>query len=114
MFMGCPLTWTSKLQTRIALSTMEAEYIALSQSMQELIAAQEILQEIQTFVIHTQGPSATFHAHAKKFKMEPIPTSRVYEDNEACLKFATMPKMSPRNKDHRPPVSFLLDESGRT
>jgi len=30
MFMGCPLTWAFKLQTQIALSTMESEYIALS------------------------------------------------------------------------------------
>lgn len=30
---GCPVTWVSKLQTEIALSTMEAEYIALSQAM---------------------------------------------------------------------------------
>ena len=28
-FMGVPLQWVSKLQTQIALSTMEAEYIAL-------------------------------------------------------------------------------------
>ena len=30
---NCPLMWTSKLQTEIALSTLEAEYIALSQAM---------------------------------------------------------------------------------
>ena len=30
MFMNCPLVWKSSLQTQIALSTMEAEYIALS------------------------------------------------------------------------------------
>jgi hypothetical protein len=29
---NCPLIWVSKLQTEIALSTTEAEYIALSQS----------------------------------------------------------------------------------
>ena len=34
---GCPVIWYSKLQTEIALSTMEAEYIALSQAMQEVI-----------------------------------------------------------------------------
>jgi hypothetical protein len=28
--MGCPIQWTSKLQTNIATSTMEAEYTALS------------------------------------------------------------------------------------
>ena len=34
---GCPIQWSSKLQTEIALSTTEAEYIALSQAMRELI-----------------------------------------------------------------------------
>ena len=29
-FMGCPLLWRSKIQSLIALSTMEAEHIALS------------------------------------------------------------------------------------
>jgi len=46
MFMGCPLTWVSKLQTQIALSTMESEYIALSQSMRELIGIHEVIKEI--------------------------------------------------------------------
>ena len=47
MFMGCPLTWVSKLQTQIVLSTMEAEYIALSQSMRELIAIREIVLPVE-------------------------------------------------------------------
>ena len=37
IFMGCPLTWVSKIQTQISLSTVEAEYIAFSQSARELI-----------------------------------------------------------------------------
>lgn len=37
MIAGCPLVWRSKLQTEIALSTTEAEYIALSQAMREVI-----------------------------------------------------------------------------
>ena len=32
MYAGCPIHWVSKLQTEIALSTAEAEYIALSRS----------------------------------------------------------------------------------
>ena len=32
---GSPILWNSKLQTEIALSTTEAEYIALSQAMRE-------------------------------------------------------------------------------
>ena len=33
MYAGCPITWGSKLQTEIALSTTESEYIALSSAM---------------------------------------------------------------------------------
>jgi hypothetical protein len=35
-FCNVPILWVSKMQTQIALSTMEAEYIALSQSMRDL------------------------------------------------------------------------------
>jgi hypothetical protein len=32
-YAGCPVIWTSKLQTQVALSTTEAEYLAMSQSL---------------------------------------------------------------------------------
>ena len=35
MFGGCPSLWVSRLPTEIALSTTEAEYIALSQLMSD-------------------------------------------------------------------------------
>jgi hypothetical protein len=37
MYSGVPVLWVSKMQTQIALSAMEAGYIALSQSMHNLI-----------------------------------------------------------------------------
>jgi hypothetical protein len=36
-YAGCPIGWCSKLQSEIALSTAEAEYIALSQALREVI-----------------------------------------------------------------------------
>jgi hypothetical protein len=36
-FCNVPILWVSKMQTQIALLTMEAEYIALFQSMRDLI-----------------------------------------------------------------------------
>ena len=36
-----------------------------------------------------------------------LPKSIVYEDNTACLKFATMPKMSPRTKHIAIPYHFF-------
>jgi hypothetical protein len=50
LFKGAPLPWASKIQTQIALSTMEAEYIALSQAMRDLIPIREVLKEIMTTV----------------------------------------------------------------
>eukprot|EP00804_Cyclotella_cryptica_P019462 CCRYP_006640-RC/>CCRYP_006640-RC protein AED:0.46 eAED:0.41 QI:0/-1/0/1/-1/0/1/0/84 len=34
---GCPVLWRSRLQTEIALSTMEAEYVALSTMCKDLL-----------------------------------------------------------------------------
>ena len=45
---GCPVTWTSKLQSEIALSTAEAEYIALSQSTCEIIPLMNLLKELNS------------------------------------------------------------------
>jgi hypothetical protein len=36
-YAGCPVSWASKLQLQIALSTTEAEYIAISQSLRDVI-----------------------------------------------------------------------------
>ena len=81
-----PVTWGSKLQTEIALSTMEAEYIALSTGMRELVGSRKIIAEI------------TLHGAIKRNAVSRV--SRAYEDNMAALKHAVMklPKLSPRTK----------------
>ena len=106
-FLGCPLLWGSKLQTQIALSTMEAEYIALSHAMRELIAVRELVKDIYTHVLcNTQGlKNVNYQTISKAFGK--IPQSLVHEDNEACLKFAQMPKMSPRTKHIALPYHFF-------
>ena len=114
MCCGVPILWVSKLQTQVALSTMEAEYIALSQSMRDLIPIREILKEFMTIVFTKQQGTIPAAVESKAFKdasgtadtFTPeedaangvIPQSHVYEDNQACLKFARMPKLSPRTK----------------
>jgi hypothetical protein len=112
MFMGCPLLWGSKLQTQIALSTMEAEYIALSTAMRELIGIREILKEVQRLVFKVAEPmtdSPTYSMTAKTFQPS-LPSSKVYGDNEACLKFATLPRMSPRTKHIAIPYHFFREK----
>jgi hypothetical protein len=84
MYAGCPITWSSKLQTEIALSTTEAEYIALSQSMRETLPFMNLMQEIGD-VFEFFNPKPKFHC-------------RVFEDNMSCIKVAESPKFTPRTK----------------
>ena len=44
-FSGCPLLWVSKLQTEVALSTLHSEYVALSQSLRDLLPTKALLKE---------------------------------------------------------------------
>ncbi|KAI2499350.1 hypothetical protein MHU86_15132 [Fragilaria crotonensis] len=104
MYRGSPLLWVSKMQTQVALSTMEAEYVALSQSMRDLIPIRQILQEIMTTVFKV-APTITYRSLSKAFEevkagsiSSNIEQSTVYEDNHACLKFARMAQLSPRTK----------------
>ena len=86
-FAGCPLTWTSKLQTEIALSTMESEYIALSQAMRELIPTRRIVDE----VINCFSLQEDKTIRCRSF-------SKIYEDNSAALQMANIPRITLRNR----------------
>ena len=86
-FGSIPVLWKSKVQTEIALSTMEAEYIALSTAMRSLIHLRALLFEID------QGFKLGFGS-----RMSTIST--VFEDNRACQILATTdpPRLTPRSK----------------
>jgi hypothetical protein len=45
-YANCPIVWCSKLQTEIALSIAEAEYIAMSHALCETIPIQNLMKEI--------------------------------------------------------------------
>jgi hypothetical protein len=66
-FCDVPILWVSKMQTQIALSTMEAEYIALSQYMRDLITIREILKEIMLEIFDDKF-KPEFTAHSEAFK----------------------------------------------
>lgn len=82
---SCPVTWVSKLQTEIALSTLESEYIALSQGMRDLLPMRRLLMEIGTTMNLDFAKPALVH-------------STIFEDNNGALGLATAPKLSPRTK----------------
>ena len=46
MYYRCPTTWGSKLQSEIALSTTESDYIALSTAMRQVILFLGLMEEI--------------------------------------------------------------------
>ena len=83
-YANCPIIWSSKLQTEIALSTTESEYIVLSQSMRDVIPMIDLLSELKNIV----PPS------------ENIPTLHytVFEDNQGCIDLVRLPKLRPRTK----------------
>jgi hypothetical protein len=116
MYRGAPLLWVSKMQTQIALSTMEAEYIALSQAMRDLIPIREVLKEIMTTVFNV-AKNISYVTHTKSAHTENtthekynIPLSTVFEDNNACLKFAQMPRLTPRTKHIGVPYHWFREQ----
>lgn len=83
-YAGCPIFWKSKLQTEIALSTAEAEYIALSQALRETIPMTNLMREMNDiFPLYIPQP---------KFIL------KVREDNQSCIAMTTNPKFTPRTK----------------
>jgi hypothetical protein len=56
-YAGCPVFWQSKLQTEIALSTAEAEYILMSQSLRETIPLATLMREMnEIFPLYLPSP----------------------------------------------------------
>jgi len=84
-FCGCPVVWASKLQTEIALSTTESEYIALSTATCDLLPLWRILQDIHnlSFIkLSCNNPNDTISSPC-------LPPSKIVEDNNACITLAT-------------------------
>jgi hypothetical protein len=63
-----PIMWSSKLQTTVALSSTEAEYLALSTTSREILWLRGFLAELG-------------------FKQNS--PSKIYEDNKSCVNIAT-------------------------
>jgi hypothetical protein len=82
---GCPVSWASKLQSQVALSTTEAEYIAMSQALRDVIPVMNLLQEMRE----------------REFQVicnEPYVYCKAFEDNSGMLELARLPKPRPRTK----------------
>ena len=83
-YANCPIIWCSKLQTEIALSTTESEYIALSQSLRDVLPLMKLLKEIRN-TIPSEDKPPTVHC-------------TIFEDNKGCIDLVKIPRMRPRTK----------------
>ena len=83
-YFGCPVLWVSKLQSEISLSTVEAEYIALSAAMRDLIPFVDQVNELSK-IFGENAPEIELHC-------------TLFEDNNGALELATKPRYRPRTK----------------
>jgi hypothetical protein len=87
---NCPVLWKSKLQTDIALSTMEAEYVALGTSCCDLFPLIDITNKLCTALqIEMQAET---HMHSIK----------IHKDNVGALILGKLEpqRMTPRSKHY--------------
>lgn len=91
---GGAISWCSKKQSCIALSTMEAEYIACCASVQEAVWLRRFLKHL-TFV---------------KSAHEPI---HIWSDSTAALAFAKDPKYHGRTKHIEMKFHYVRDMIGK-
>jgi hypothetical protein len=85
LYAGCPILWASKLQTEIALSSTEAEYIAISSTTREVIPLLRLMEETRQHGLPINVEKGQVHC-------------RIFEDNSGALEMAQTPKMRPRTK----------------
>jgi hypothetical protein len=85
----CPVIWSSKLQTDIATSTMEAEYNGLSLCMRDLLPFRRLFLAVARGVGLDDSVETTFK-------------TTVWEDNAGALTLANMEpgRMTPRSKHY--------------
>jgi hypothetical protein len=84
-YASCLILWAARLQTEIALSTTEAEYISLSNALREIIPLMDLVEELHAKV-------------SSNIKTTPTVYCKAFEDNAGAYELAIAPKMRPRTK----------------
>jgi len=91
MLNGGAISWKSRRQSSVSLSTSEAEYVAASQCAQEVVYLREILRECH---------------------FEQTEPTTVYEDNRACLLMSENPVSRERSR-HIDPIQRMVADMSR-
>jgi hypothetical protein len=86
---NCPVLWRSKLQTEIALSTMEAEYVSLSTACKDFFPVIDLVKTLSKAVGLSDELVANLHG-------------KIFEDNVGALTLAKLEpaRMTPRSKHY--------------
>ena len=86
---GCPISWLSKLQSETAMSTMEAEYVAMSTAAKDLIPLKRIIEAVAMGLNLGENLMATLK-------------SDVWEDNAGALTLGKLElhRYTPRSKHY--------------
>jgi hypothetical protein len=84
-YAGCPISWASKLQSKLALSATKAKYITMSQALRDVIPIMNLLQEMR-------------EQNFKVACIEPYVYCKVFKDNAGALELVRLPKLCPRTK----------------
>ena len=84
-YAGCLIIWASKLQSQVALSTTEAEYIAMSMALRDVIPIMGLIKEMK-------------QRNIPVICTKPYVYCKVFEDNSGALELARLPKLRPRTK----------------
>lgn len=85
VYAGMPLCWVSKLQTEIALSSTESEYIGILEATQQVIPIMELLQELKEAGIKIGDTTPTIRC-------------KVFEDNSGTMEMTTINEWHPHTK----------------
>ncbi|XP_040198473.1 secreted RxLR effector protein 161-like [Rana temporaria] len=82
------ISWTTRKQSTVTLSSTEAEYVAASQAGQEVIWLRQLLEDLD------------------QIQKESTP---IYEDNQGCIALAQTERINPRTKHIDVRYHFLRD-----
>ena len=78
IFLGATISWASRKQSMVTLSSTEAEYIALAEAAQEAMYLCRILKDLN----------------------QPVEACVIYEDNQSCIKILPNDQLTTRRTKH--------------